>query len=128
MWGQLFFDLIYVGVAFKLGEVLKAGLKIEIVNGKQKPVNFLGNFGIFIAMYIALEAMWAIKLGFDSRFVADDIGLFVVVSTIPSLRACLTNTRHYYYFLVLHSSSHSRKHARNVGSDLRVGHCQCGRI
>ena len=74
VWGQLFFDLIYVGVAFKLGEVFKAGLKVEVVNGKQKQTNFLGNFGVFIAMYVILEMMWATKLAFDARFIADDIG------------------------------------------------------
>jgi hypothetical protein len=63
VWGSLFFDLTYVGVAYQLGNIIVTGLKEG---------NFIGALGLFVAIYFTLEMAWFLKLFFDSRFQGDD--------------------------------------------------------
>ena len=64
VWGSLFFDLIYVGVAYQLGNILGDGLKND---------DFLASLGLFIALYTSMEMQWMNKLYFDARFEAGDL-------------------------------------------------------
>lgn len=64
VWGSLFFDLIYVGVAFQLGKLLTDGLKTG---------HFPEAFGTFVAIYLGFENIWFLKLTFDGRYDVDDL-------------------------------------------------------
>lgn len=64
VWGSLFFDLIYVGVAFQLGHLVHDSLeKDQTIEG----------IGLFIAIFSTLEMCWQTKMSFDARFNADDL-------------------------------------------------------
>ena len=58
-WGDLFFDLIYVGAAYQLGELLKSSISLEGV-------------AYFVVMFYSLADAWHHKLAYDCRVDADD--------------------------------------------------------
>ena len=64
VWGALFFDLAFVGIAFQLGTVVADGVKTHRI---------IESIGLFIALFAALEMCWQYKLSFDSRYHADDL-------------------------------------------------------
>ena len=83
VWASLFFDLAYVGIAFQLGNLLAAGVK-------QKRI--VASVGLFIAIFTILEMCWQIKLGFDSRFHADDLFHRVFQITMGALVTFTANS------------------------------------
>ena len=55
-WGDIFFDLFYVALAYNLGNVLR-----------EDPTN--QGFLYFCACFLPLIGLWQLKLFWDSRFV-----------------------------------------------------------
>jgi hypothetical protein len=64
VWNNLFFDLILVGVAFKLDSMLELG-----IDGPY----FLGTCGLFACIFSATEGMWMLKMQYDSRIGSNDL-------------------------------------------------------
>jgi hypothetical protein len=64
VWGSLFFDLIYVGVAFQLGHLVLDSVEND---------RTIEGIGLFVAIFSVLEMCWQTKMGFDARFNADDL-------------------------------------------------------
>ena len=63
VWASLFFDLAFVGIAFQLGHLVLDGVKADRI---------IASIGLFVAIFACLEMCWQSKLGFDSRFQAND--------------------------------------------------------
>ena len=64
VWGSLFFDLAFVGIAFKLGDVVADGIKTGTI---------VASLGLVISIFYLLEMCWHTKLGLDARFKIDDL-------------------------------------------------------
>jgi hypothetical protein len=60
-WADLFFDLIYVGAAYNIGNMLKANVSGEGV-------------GVFLVLYLTLANCWYSKTSYSSRIKTTDIG------------------------------------------------------
>jgi len=63
VWAFLFFDLSYVGAAFKLGHMV--GDSIDDGTLPQA-------MGLFIALFLVFQFTWTAKMAYDARFKSDD--------------------------------------------------------
>ena len=60
-WGELFFDLIYVAMAFKLGDIVAEGVEDE---------NYAETALFFFSIYVVMNDAWFARVTYYSRFYA----------------------------------------------------------
>ena len=60
-WGELFFDLIYVAMAFKLGDIIADGVEDE---------NYGETALFFFSIYVVMNDAWFSRVTYYSRFYA----------------------------------------------------------